>query len=101
MNVPVIIAMGGGANQGAAIFVSWVAAGLAIVVALVARRFKKKPLSVFATLVGVAALMFSGFITHLFGWWTGHIISAAIICFPIVLEICGITLTLTLRRKGI
>jgi uncharacterized protein (DUF486 family) len=84
-----IIAAGGGANQGAAILISWAAALLASALAVIANRIKRKPLLIFAILVEAVALVVSGAIAHVFGWWPGNIVSAAIMLLPIALEVWG------------
>ena len=62
-----IIAAGGGANQGAAVLISWAAALLASAFAVIANRMRRKPLLIFAILVEAVALVVSGAIAHVFG----------------------------------
>ena len=93
-----ILAAGSGANQGAVILISWAAALLTIVLALIARRINKRSISLAVIIIGALALAVSAIASQPFGWWHGPIISAAIILLPIVLEICGLALVLRTRK---
>jgi len=93
MTISHVIAVGGGANQGALVLISWAAGLLSLGFGLAARHMKSMFLSTSAAVIGAVAVIVSGFIANLFGWWPGPIISAAIILFPIVLELSGILLS--------
>jgi hypothetical protein len=93
-----IVAVGGGANQGAVILISWAAALLTITLAVIVRRMKKKPLSLAFMVIGAAALAVSGTVSQAFGWWHAPIVAAAIILLPIALELYGLVLVLPTRK---
>jgi hypothetical protein len=93
-----IIAVGGAANQGAVILISWAAALLTIALAVIGRRMKNKPLSLAVMVIGAVALAVSGAVSQAFGWWHGPIVSAAIILLPIALELYGLVLVLPTRK---
>jgi hypothetical protein len=93
-----IVAVGGAANQGGMILISWAAALLTIALAVITRRMEKKLLSLAVMAIAVVALAVSGVVSQAFGWWHGPIVSAVIILLPIALELYGLMLVLSTRK---